>query len=500
MSQVISWLGNAEYGVAGLRVREGNPVVFRPTDISGLQVWLDANDTDSVSANPFGTVESWHNKGDLSGNFDLSGNADVRYGQNYVNGLETVSFTDNAYMIGNYAMNFQDRTIFYVYRRNTDISGSVLTWITSDTTDGLESGVLQLSPTSFIYVLAQHPGSVVNLAFTDTIDRKGYAQLVDFSVSSTDLSGNYGGINSVEQPLSVSGLVSNYPTSTIPYFLGNYLNGTPLQNNVDMCEIIIYDTVVSPAQRALVEEYLMTKWAITEPPAPVPIPFAPTDLSGLQMWLDGSNVSSFSLSGSDVLSWSNVGSAGGSFAPGSNIAQYSNAIVAFPAETTLESYIQLPYLSRTFFTVFEVKSDLTTLAYPYVNLMNGNASNASQIGVNWDSNTSNYYVSVCQNGTNCPIVGSFAVLPTGLNLYYGVVDSNSSSNTFAYLNNSSNLNTSTDLGNLFNTNPIPYIIGTTSSNSPIFTMAEFIEYDSVLSSNDISTVKSYLSDKWGLGL
>jgi hypothetical protein len=132
--------------------------------------------------------------------------------------------------------------------------------------------------------------------------------------------------------------------------------------------------------------------------------------------------------------------------------------------------------------------------------MNANASDGRQIGVSYDSNTTNYSLTVCQSGTNCPIGGAFPTLPTGLNLVYGVVDSNSSATTFGYLNNSANLNTSTDLGNLFNQNPIPYIIGSTAADSPAFRMAEFLEYDSILSSSNINQVKTYLSDKWGLGL
>jgi len=498
MSQIISWLGNAEYGVAGTRLRAEIPLVFRPTDISGLQIWMDANDPSTVNANPFGTVESWSNKGDLSGNFDLSGGgADIRYGENFVNGLNVVTFTANAYMAGTFALNFQDRSIFIVSRRNQviDPSGGVFTWLTSDTADGMETGISQ-SGANFTYLVATHPGFSVELGFVTTTDTKGYAELATFVNSSTDLSGNYVGLNSTEQTLTVSNLAA-YETASIPYYLGNYFGGTALPNEYDLCELIIYDSVLTEEQRASVEEYLTTKWAIVEPPPP---PFVPTNISGLQVWLDASNASSLTLSGSDVSSWSNLGSASNAFAPGSNVATYSNGFVNFNTETTLESYFALPYYSRTFFTVFECKSDLTSIAYPYVNLMNANGSDGRQIGISWDSNTSNYLTTVCQSGTNCPIVGAFANLPANLNLYYGVVDSNSAVNTLSYINNSSNLNTSTDLGNLFNQNPIPYIIGSDASNSPAFVMAEFLEYDSVLSSSNIAQVKTYLSDKWGLGL
>lgn len=497
MSQVISWLGNAEYGVAGTRLREGNPVVFRPTDISGLQCWLDANDSDSVNANPFGTVESWHNKGDLSGNFDLSGTADVRYGENFVNTLNAVTFNGDAFMTGTFALNFQDRSMFLVARRNQDISGGLFGYFTSDDTDGMETGIVQ-SGANYIYALATHPGSFVELAFTTTTNTTGYSELVTFINSSIDVSGNYVGLNSVEQTPVVNNLAS-FNTSSIQYFLGNYLNGSTLPNDYDMCEVIIYDSVVTPTQRASVEEYLTFKWGVVEPPPPPPVPFAPTDIAGLNVWLDGSNSSSISVSGTDVLSWSNVGSAGGSFVQGSNIATYSNSIVDFNVGATLDAYMGLPYYSRTLFGVLECKSDLSTITYPYLNFQDGGAgSGGRQAGISWAG--SNYQMTTCQAGINCPVVGSFNSMPSGLFLTTMVVDETNASNNAGYLNNGSNLNTSSDLGNLFNVYPIPYVIGNTNGDSPAFRMAEFLEYDTVLSSSNISTVTGYLSDKWGLGL
>lgn len=496
MSQIVSWLGNAEYGVSGLRFREAPAVIFRPTDISGLQMWLDANDGFTVNANEFGTVLSWENKGDLSGVFDLSGTADVRYGDNFINGLNVVTFNADAYMLGSYAMNFQDRSMFFVSRRNQDISGGTFTWLTSDTAGGLESGISESSGT-YSYLIAKHPGFAVELDFDTTTNTTGYAELATFINSSIDVSNNYVAFNGTQQIPVVNNLASGYNTSLINYYLGNYFGGSTLPNDYDLCELIIYDSVLTSDQRAAVEGYLIKKWAIVNPPAP---PFSPNQISGLQVWLDGSNSSSLTLSGTDVLSWSNVGTAGGVYNQGSNIASYSNSIVDFNTGATLDAYYSLPYVSRTNFAVFESTSDLTTLSYPYIIIQEANASDGRQVGVGYDSNAGNYLYTICQSGTNCPVTAPFVSLPSGLNLVYSVVDSNSSATTYGYLNNSSNLNTSSDIGNLFNQNPIPYSIGSANANGPAFRLAEFIEYDSVLSSSNISQVKTYLSNKWNLGL
>jgi hypothetical protein len=267
MSQIVSWLGNAEYGVSGLRFRETNSVVFRPTDISGLQMWLDANDGFAVNANEFGTVLSWENKGDLSGVFDLSGTADVRYGDNFINGLNVVTFNADAYMLGSYAMNFQDRSMFFVSRRNQDISGGTFTWLTSDTAGGLESGISESSGV-YSYLIAKHPGFSVQLDFDTTTNTTGYAELATFINSSTDISNNYVALNGTSQSIVVNNLASGYNTSLINYYLGNYFGGSTLPNDYDLCELIIYDNVLTTDQRATVEGYLIKKWAITNPPTP----------------------------------------------------------------------------------------------------------------------------------------------------------------------------------------------------------------------------------------
>lgn len=273
MSQIVSWLGNAEYGVSGLRFRDTNNIIFRPTDISGLQIWLDANDGFTVNDNEFGTVLNWENKGDLSGVFDLSGTADVRYGASFINGLNVVTFNADAYMTGNYAMNFQDRSLFIVSKRNQviDNSGGIgtFTWLTGDTTNAIESGILyDVSANNFQYLVSKHPGFAVELDFLTSVDTTGIAELATFINSSTDISANYVALNGVPQTAIVNNLASGYATSNLTYYLGNYFGGSTLANDYDLGEMIMYDSALTTNQRELVEGYLIKKWAIANPVVP----------------------------------------------------------------------------------------------------------------------------------------------------------------------------------------------------------------------------------------
>lgn len=233
--------------------------------------------------------------------------------------------------------------------------------------------------------------------------------------------------------------------------------------------------------------------------------FVPTDISGLYIWLDGANSNSWSIDEmSNVTSWSNLGLASNVFSGGSNYPQIGEDpvtgkfVVAFPQATTIDTTASLPYTSRTAFAVFNIKNDLSTLTYPYTNLWNTNTETGMQMGMNWDSNNSNYQIAMCQQAQNCPILGPFYSLTTDTNLAIFAVDSSNQSNSQGYWNGGSNINVSIDIGNLFTASNIDYYIGTVVSDSPIFTVSEILEYDSLLSASNISTVANYLVSKWAI--
>ncbi len=501
MSQVISWLGNASYGVAGNRFRVDVPVVFRPTDISGLLMWLDANDSDSVNATPFGLVESWHNKGDLSGNFDISGSATVRYGDNLVNGLNVVTFNGDSFLSGVFGLNTSDRSIFIVSRRNQDISGGIFTWLTSDSTDGMETGISE-SAGAYTYLVSKHPGFAVELGFTTTVNTTGTAELVTFVNSSTDLSGNYLALNGTAQTFVVNNL-ANYELTPIPYYLGNYFGGATLPNDYDLCEVIIYNTALNATQISQVEEYLTRKWSV---PVLPPEPFSPKNIAGLSLWFDAENKSSLTVDTSGtVLSWSNLGSVATAATSNTGIVTVVTDVasknnVQFQAGTDLTFYTSLNYNSRTQFVVFKDITQLRLVSDQTLSFIYGDALYGLKSGVNWDSNSDTFQYTLGYPGDAQPnpigITGDNPL--SNVTLATFVTDSTDGTLCKFYLNNGSNINVSDSGLDEFNKNPIPYYLNF-ASNAQGQNMCEFLEYDSVLSSSNISTVTAYLSDKWNLG-
>lgn len=259
-----SWLGNNAFGNSGVRIRDQEPIDFKPTDISGCRFWLDANDGFTVNYNNLLEVSSWSNKGTLGGQFDISGGL-VQYGTAKVNGLNTVSFKTNGFLAGQFALNFQPRSIFLVTRPNTIPDASACAIFSSDTTNCQETFYLRTGGV-WTFFDGKHPSPVPQQAFESSTDYLGYAFNTEFIVG-TDLSDNWSGINGT-YITPIYQATASYSTSSATYFLGNFFGGVAYDADIDFCEIIIYDGALNIFDRLQVEQYLRTKWKLAEPVPP----------------------------------------------------------------------------------------------------------------------------------------------------------------------------------------------------------------------------------------
>ena len=490
-------------------MQEGTPDTFRPTDISGCVIWLDGNDASAVNANPFLEVLSWHNKGDLSGNFDISGSSAVRYDLATINGLNCLTFYENAYLVSSFALDFQDRSMFFVTRRKNPIdpSGNIFTWFTADNSDGQESGILDTSGV-LQYILSKHPGWAVELDFEAPYDTTGTAELATF-VNASDISANYVALNGQAQIPIVNNPASNYNTSTINYYVGNFFASNALPNDFDYAEMVMYNSALNLSSIQRVEDYLMRKWAISNINPSSISTFQPTDISGLAIWFDAANNMTIETDPSgQLISWSNLGYTGGAAVSSIGYANVQIGIgikdnVYFSSGTELLWDVALPYLDRTQFVVFEATSDLSGAEYPYMNFIQSYTNSALQTGYDYVSSLSSFNYSMAQQGQNFPVYGSVG-MDNPLNSPKLVIFQNNSTDISAnalYVSPySANLNTGSNLGNLFLSSLESYYLGNYGQGliGQEMRLAELLEYDSVLSPSNLSSVITYLSDKWSL--
>jgi hypothetical protein len=131
--------------------------------------------------------------------------------------------------------------------------------------------------------------------------------------------------------------------ATTGLFVGgpsNYFNGT-------VSELLLFSNALSFAQRQSVEGYLASKWGLrTLMPLIHPFyslrpsnrGFSPLDIPGCQLWLDGADLSSMTLSGINVTQWSDK-SGSGNHATGGVSPTYSSSAGAVLFNGT-SSYLQ----------------------------------------------------------------------------------------------------------------------------------------------------------------
>lgn len=225
----------------------GGGTAFSPTDIAGLQLWLDASQI--AGLNDGDAVATW---ADVSGNgrdvTQASATARPTYQTAEVNGLPVVRCdgVDDFLATASSIVAAQPVTVFLVLREN---GGGIGQYYFDGGSAGTDRCSMAGSYSGTPDELALFAGSVV-AGTTQThpmplvLLRAVFngASSAIFRNSTSYLTGNAGA-----QALSVGITV------------GARFNGvSPL--NGDICDLLVYDSVLSVGNAALVENYLRSKW------------------------------------------------------------------------------------------------------------------------------------------------------------------------------------------------------------------------------------------------
>ena len=497
----MSWLGFSGGGVTSSRLRDTFPIIFSPTDISGCALWFDANNNTSVTYDDLLQVSSWSNLGTIPCQWETPNTGGVSYAQYLQNGLNTVGFASNAYMSTSMALDFQERSMFFVSRETSVPPGVANPWISSDTEDGMETFSLVNGTT--IFFLGKHPSPIPELAAETNLNFLSTTNLVTL-INATDASNNFAGINTLSLPSIYSAPASGYNTSSIVYYLGGFFNGSNVPSTQDICEIIVYDHALDPYQRETVETYLMRKWAITSPPPPA---FTPLSLSNCGLWFDASQTTTISESSNVVSSWSNLGLNGG--VASSNEGTITSGVTTLNSNNavTFDAYSEMTFpwakaaQDTTIFTVCRANTDMSssgaviyllnpqdegnylttvffynssfspTAPWVYTNIVTG--SYFATTGVSTSNITSNVIQvtlvsGVDSNAADARLNGVALTLPPA---YQGAA-------------------------NLLQME-LTYRIGSVNENMN-WDLGELIQYDRVLTESEILQVQNYLQLKWAI--
>ena len=267
---------------------------FDPRSVPGCSLWLDAADASQVTFSSSTNVNTWIDKSGFNNNCsNQSLGSTITYPGTKVNGLNTVNFTAGCIrgvFNGSSVINTTDVTIFIVTVEtapNNNLRMFSLTTAANYQDDTANTMLVYCAPGN--YQLTFYRAGAMPTPYTVT-------QNVPFIYSLTQTSGTgsmwlNGGSNTTASITTSAFAVTNYNIGT--QYLANQ-NYTGL-----MCEILVYNSLLTTSQRQQVEGYLAWKWGLTTYlPA-----ISPLSIPGCQLWLDAADASTLVLSGSNVTQW-----------------------------------------------------------------------------------------------------------------------------------------------------------------------------------------------------
>lgn len=237
---------------------------FNPKKIAGLELWLDANNSASITLNG-SNVSQWN---DLSGNGRHATNATAAEQPLYlptgINSKGAVSFTRTSThrMHGVFSRTLTGMTVFVLFRYSNVGNNSNNRFFAM-----IVGGLNDFGGTNHLSPLLRHGGAgqvnvgpygggnIAAVAAASYDTPLVYSLVADGSTVSTRI--NNGAASSANRTFNT--IYSNYA-------LGSY-RPSPLAGDANMdgylAEIIVYGSALSDAARVQVATYLSTKWGVT---------------------------------------------------------------------------------------------------------------------------------------------------------------------------------------------------------------------------------------------
>jgi len=463
---------------------------FQPSQIFGLNLWLDGADPLNTGILPANgtTISTWFDKSPNA--FLATSIASPTYN------LTTRTITLNGssqYFTVPYGGSHPIETGFFVVNVTTPS---------------------QTYPIQFFLLGNSGNGARDFIVYANNIQIQRYnSQNLGYTTTNNVPAGSFGlygyTYNSNAGYAYLNGVVGSYseawtqePTSDTGSFIGNSLASS-------FAEVILFNTVLTITERQVVEGYLAWKWGIQaslQPQHPYKnfqpslltfapsfintstsaVNFQPTQISGLNLWLDGAdplNTSVAPANGTIISTWADKsGNSRNATSVGSPVFNTSsNAIVLNGSSQGFSFTYPGVHPTETGFFVVNM-----TTPNSYAVFINSPISSGRQF---YDYNTQlvlgQYFIGTNATTTSTLTANSNTVLGYSLN----------SSNSFLYFNG-----TAGPTGTGFNNLPSESTIFVGYSGSGQFlggTISEILIYDKVLTTSERQQVEGYLAWKWG---
>ena len=232
------------------------PILFSPTSITGLRLWMDATDTSSMTFSSGSNISQWRDKSGLSNHATATGSP-VLTG-NSINAFPAIVTSSGQHFTGPTSVTGTTLTVFAVAKTtrtlpNNGLDQRLVSLVNGANVDyGRADSVIALfnqgsgSSSITTWRLSSVAGSVI-------------ATNTPFQVVS-----KYDGTNGFiwEDGTSGGSSASSGTFGITKYGIGNQANPTSENWNGSIGEVLIYNVALTDTQRQLVEGYLAWKWGL----------------------------------------------------------------------------------------------------------------------------------------------------------------------------------------------------------------------------------------------
>jgi len=473
---------------------------FFPTAISGCQLWMDATDSTTITRSG-ANITQWNDKANL---YTGTATNNPQYNSSPINGLPTIHFdgaSSRYVLLTANNFNYSFMTYFMVIRWVSGSGG----FMGTDTPGNYGRALAVSSPNVQLLVYSQFYTTTVQLTANQPCILSAYFN------GTTDLTVI---LNGVKTLFSVAQGAGNTNTNGFNIGVFNPSNGG--NHSFDMGEGIVYNSILSDAQRQQIEGYLAWKWGLTsslQQPHPnsttayVPFPF-PTAIpkassrmwsvlnpAGCAVWLDafqetGGNGSAVTLIADRSGNGINM------TASATLSTNYLNRNPVYNLGTNVPRNSSFTW--NTYFTQFVVVKGNNPTGGWLVNIMDGTNNYINYIYTgNWTlMATGGFNDSVIPQGTSVLTstpggVTAWAIFSIGYG--GGTTAANYSINGTVRSTTTAAPSASVNQTGTF------YISGNYYGSYDTYTyFAEFMHYNSVLTDKQRQQVEGYLAWKWGL--
>ena len=494
--RVLMWLSRQfNEGMLEEMLRGGNRgiVGFDPTTIPGCTVWFDAADIGTMSLS-VSSLQSWKSKGSATCTATYKYNAPSI---STIGGLSTLYFNGVSTMM----------------TTNTVASygATETTWITCAASLATVSAS---TPADACPVIAtQGAGAERSIRYTCNVNATAYS--INTSVLRQTTGDNTNGVRGFIDTAAyfagfTNGALIASNTTAVTFQAGYNQSFVMGQWNIGwlygyVYEILIYNRALSMGEYQSVEGYLSQKWGFS--PAKV---FKPTSVPGCQLWLDGADQRSMTLSGSTITAWNDKSGNSQSFTVTGTPAivtdsQSGNSCVSFNGTSYFyNTTLSTPIATHTSFLVAKI---IGTAYYGIVSFASGAVSsyqsaNAFRYGGNGGTTLTSDMLDVYANNGGYQILLSVATAntflmaeqtttgspyPTGALYYNGSLPTPTATTQFNYT-------PGTAAGIVVGS----YWYNSTGNSTFVGNICELIVYNQTLTTAQRQQVEGYLAWKWGL--